>query len=174
MSKPEEYTEQEWEKIAAMPQLIGGVMAGAGSSGLIGTGKEMLATVESFLDGRKTFADNPVIQYIVPDTNREKREEAIADSKEQRQRLLDKINGYQAKTSEELAKSVIEDCSNTIALLVAKETPKVVNEYKAWLLGIADKVAKSAKEGSFLGFGGDRFSEKEQVLYDKLKVALNG
>ncbi|MGJ5641409.1 hypothetical protein [Formosa sp. S-31] len=173
MEKLEQYTEQEWEKIAAMPQLIGGIMAGAGSSGLIGTGKEMFATVESFLGGKKVFVNNPVIQAIVPDTDAAKRNETMEDLKAQRSRLMDKIKGYQAKTPEALAASVLEDCSSAVSILEAKEDTQIVTEYKNWLLSIAEKVANSAKEGGFLGFGGTQFSEKEQLLFDKLKAALN-
>ncbi|WP_435133125.1 hypothetical protein [Formosa sp. A9] len=173
MEKLAQYSTDEWEKIATIPQLIGSIMAGAGSSGLIGTGKEMLATVESFLDGRKSYKDNPVINAIVPDAETDTSSEAIESAKAQRARLMHKINSYQIKTPEELADAVLMECTEVISILEAKETPNVVKEYKHWLLEIADHVANAAKEGGFLGFGGVRFSEKEQIMYDKLQAALD-
>lgn len=107
MEKLAQYSTDEWEKIATIPQLIGSIMAGAGSSGLIGTGKEMLATVESFLDGRKSYKDNPVINAIVPDAETDTSSEAIESAKAQRARLMHKINSYQIKTPEELADAVL-------------------------------------------------------------------
>ncbi|RUA06615.1 MAG: hypothetical protein DSY82_09385, partial [Flavobacteriia bacterium] len=58
------------------------------------------------------------------------------------------------------------------SILEKKESPEVVADYKNWILEIAEKVANAAKEGGFLGFGGERFSEKEQILFEKLKGVL--
>jgi hypothetical protein len=44
--------------------------------------------------------------------------------------------------------------------------------FKAWLRGISQKVAESAAEGSFLGFGGVRVSDSEKATLDDIAKAL--
>jgi hypothetical protein len=39
-------------------------------------------------------------------------------------------------------------------------------------MSIAEKVAMSATEGGFLGFGGERLSANEKQLLDELSLAL--
>ena len=39
-------------------------------------------------------------------------------------------------------------------------------------LAVAEKVANAAKEGGFLGFGGERVSAGEKALIDNIKSAL--
>ena len=38
--------------------------------------------------------------------------------------------------------------------------------------GLADKVANAAKEGSFLGFGGERVSSNERQMIAQIETAL--
>ena len=47
-----------------------------------------------------------------------------------------------------------------LSILGAKGTPEEVAAFRQWLYGIAEKVAKAAKEGGFLGFGGTQVSER--------------
>jgi hypothetical protein len=53
--------------------------------------------------------------------------------------------------------------------LGAREAPETLKEYKTWILKTAMEVAKAGKEGGFLGFGGEWFSEEERKLYNRLQ-----
>jgi hypothetical protein len=61
------YTDDELALLATTPQLIGSAVASAGSSGLIGTGKELFATASSVMKGVKTFPSNSLLKQLVPD-----------------------------------------------------------------------------------------------------------
>jgi hypothetical protein len=85
---------------------------------------------------------------------------------------MEQLKSKNVKSSEQLTEIILSDCKSAISILEQKESPEVVADYKKWILDIAEKVANAAKEGGFLGFGGERFSEKEQALFDKLKNVL--
>lgn len=171
MNLSEKYTTEEWKTIASVPQSVGAIMASAGYSGLIGSGKEMFASVRGIMDAKKEFADNSLIQEIVPDAK--DRSKAMENAKEQREFLMNKIKENNVKSSEDLRKLILADCKKTIELIDAKEDEKTASEYKKWVLDVAEGVANAAKEGGFLGFGGERFSEKEQKLFGELKNVLS-
>ncbi|WP_066217728.1 hypothetical protein [Formosa haliotis] len=170
MSKLDKYTEEEWNKIAALPQLVGGIIAGADSSGLVGTTKEMFATAKSYIGAREKYPNNTLIQAIVPNTKDPK--VAMEDAKVERNRLVDQIKAYGVKSKEELATKVLAECSATMNVLKEKESDETVNEFKTWLLEIADNVAHAGTEGDFLGFGGVKFSDKEKAVFNTLKETL--
>lgn len=170
MGKLENYSEDQWSIVSATPQLVGVAMAGAGSSGLIGSTKEMFANARSMMDAKKEYGSNTLIQAIVPDTTDPKK--AMEDAKNQRSIVMDRLKSKNVKSSEQLSEIILADCKEAIAVLEEKESSEVVADYKKWILQIAEKVGNAAKEGDFLGFGGERFSEKEQVLFEKLKNTL--
>ena len=59
-----------------------------------------------------------------------------------------------------------------IAILKQKGSPQDLNAYRQLLIEIADRTANAAKEGSFLGFGGERVSEGERTVIQRISQAL--
>jgi len=170
MNTAENYSEEEWQLISSLPQLVGLSMSGVGSSGLIGTTKEMFANVRNFQRAKKEFEGNSLIQSILPDTSNPS--QAMDKAKQQREALMNRMKENNIKSPAELSEVVLKDAQNVVEIMAAKESPEVVSQYKNWLLGLAEEVANSAKEGDFLGFGGQQFSDKEKVLFDRLKQSL--
>ena len=170
MKKLDNYSEDEWATILTIPQMVGMAMTGAGYSGIIGSTKEMFASASSMINAKKEYSSNTLIQSLIPDTTDPKK--ALEDAKTQRNLIMEQLKAKNVKSSEELSEIILGDCKKAIAVLEQKESPEVVADYKKWILDIAEKVANAAKEGSFLGFGGEQFSEKEQILFEKLKSVL--
>lgn len=170
MSKLEQYSDEEWNKIAVLPQLVGAIIAGAESSGIVGSTKEMMATAKSFLGAKEKYPSNALIQAVLPKTEQV---DVITDIvKDDEISFQNKIKDYEIKTQEELIVKVLEDCKSTMIVLKEKESETTITEYKTWLLEIAQNVAIAGTEGDFLGFGGVQFSEKEKVVIKGLKSAL--
>jgi len=170
MAALENYSEKEWEAISATPQLVGLAMTGAGASGIIGSTKEMFASASGMMNAKTEYSSNALIQAIIPNTTDASK--ALEDAKKQRTVLMDMLKSNNIKSQDQLTEMILTECKSVITILENKETPEVVSDYKKWVLEIAEKVANAAKEGSFLGFGGERFSENEQALFEKLKIAL--
>jgi hypothetical protein len=59
-----------------------------------------------------------------------------------------------------------------LGIVQAKGTPEDARAYADFLMNLANRVTSAAKEGGFLGFGGERISEGERVLLGELSQAL--
>lgn len=165
------YTEEELNLLANTPHIIGSAMAFVGNSGLFGTGKEMFVNAQSIMVGIKDYPDNALIQVILPDT----KSDASAAMDKMRKVREWGISRYKAKhvdSADKFTIEMIEDCKAVASLLAAKASQKDAIEYKQWTISIAEKVAMAATEGGFLGFGGERFSENEKILFTKIQKAL--
>ncbi|MBT8427742.1 MAG: hypothetical protein KJO02_06915, partial [Erythrobacter sp.] len=56
--------------------------------------------------------------------------------------------------------------------VVEEKAPADAERYKLFLMSIAQRVAEAAKEGGFLGFGGERISAAEQSALDEMSRIL--
>lgn len=73
---------------------------------------------------------------------------------------------------ERLLPDTIERARQATEILNAKTDSDNAVAYKLWLLETAAAVCASARTGGFLGFGGERISEKEQEFLDSLSDAF--
>ncbi|MBP1839839.1 hypothetical protein [Formosa algae] len=171
MNKLEQYSDEEWNKIAVLPQLVGAIIAAAESSGLVGSTKEMMATAKSFLGAKEKYPNNALIQAIIPQTKDV--DVVMEDVSEEKTRFENKIKEYEVKTKDELTAKVLEDCKSAMVILKDKESEATISEYTTWLLEIAQNVANAGTEGDFLGFGGVKYSDNEKTIVEALKEALS-
>ena len=80
---------------------------------------------------------------------------------------------YRGQEPEAIREDVAQKCRQVSQLLAAKSTPSEAGEYKQWVLQVGEKVAQAAKEGGFLGVGGQRVSQEERVVLDAIADALD-
>ncbi len=167
----EKYTATEWELISYLPVAVGQLMGGVGSKRITGSFAEMRTSLDIIFKGKEQFPDNKLIQEIVPDrTNFKEFSEMFHHYFEI---FLRTLTHHQINTTEKLLQIVLLDCEKALDILKIKEGfQQTIDEYKNWLLFIAFKVAHASKEGSFLGFGGQRFSKEEQRVYRKIELLL--
>lgn len=66
----------------------------------------------------------------------------------------------------------LEDATMIAGILSTKAQPGEAEQYKNWVLDIAEEVSKAAKEGGFLGFGGTQMSDAETELFSQVAKAL--
>ena len=170
MNLSEKYHVDEWKIISYLPQAIGLAMGGAGSTQILASGTEMIACTKAVSHGEEEFANNELIHAIIGTSKDLKI--VMAGFKEKFEVLTDIMKKNNIKSTNDLFNYLLKDCETAITLMQQKETPKTIAEYKKWLLDIALKVAHNSKEGSFLGFGGERFSKEERRLYKKLELIL--
>ncbi len=166
----ENYSEEEWKCVASMPQTIGAAVANAGYSGLIGTAKEAAANVRTMIEGTNMFPENDLIAAIAP--NREDLSAAKDRAAAHKAYFKQKIEEAEVSNHEELNAMCLGQLEEALCLVDEKENEEAAMQYRHWIYAIAEKVAKAAKEGDFLGFGGKRVSDGEQVFLDSLKETL--
>ena len=169
MSFETRFTEAEQHLLVTVPSMIGSSMAFAEGSGL-GTIKEVMASAKSVMAGLKDYPQNEIIAGVLP--NLEDRKEAMARAKEFRSKAVDRLKERGVKNHEQMRTLLIEDCQALNTILKEKARPDEAKEYKDWALSVAAKVANAAKEGGFLGFGGEKISKGERELMADLSSAL--
>ena len=168
MALREDFTDDEWFMLISTPAMIGASVASAGQSGPFGTAKEVLASLKSVATASQDYPDNSLIQEL---TKRiEDRDAAREQVTQYRDKTLEKLDG---KDQADLQAETLEDARKTSALLASKVSPEEAREYKAWAMTLAENVAKAAKEGSFLGFGGEQVSPEEKEMLAQIDAALN-
>jgi hypothetical protein len=59
-----------------------------------------------------------------------------------------------------------------IGILSGKATPEEVDDYKRFVMTVAQTVAAAHKEGGFLGIGGKPVSDAENRALDEISTAL--
>jgi hypothetical protein len=167
------YTDDERQLLASLPHTIGSAMAFAESSGVFGTGKEMFASAQSMMSGLKDFPNNALIQSIVPKLA------ATDDRQAQMQRLQGTRDWAMARMKSKgidhpskFRELALSDARDAAALLAAKGASQEADEYRRWVMSVAEGVASAASEGGFLGFGSTRISEGEKKLLADLRAAL--
>ena len=163
MSSKEDYTPEQWQLLIDVPPMVGTAVMVAGKSGL-GSLKEAFALASGVLSGKHGYEDNQLIQSLI--------ESRLKDGqRSQIESLTD--NPYRSKQPPELADEVAQKCQQANQLLAEKSTVQEAGGYKQWVLAVGQKVAEAAKEGGFLGVGGERVSESEREVLDKLTAALS-
>jgi hypothetical protein len=170
MSFEQRFNEEEQLLLSSLPTLVGSVMSLAEGSGL-STVKELISSATSVMDGAKDFPSNEIIVGVLP--NMTNRDEAMTKAKELKGKLQAQLKTHEIDSKEELRQYVVDSCKKANELLAAKANPAEADEYKKWLLNVAENVSKSASEGGFLGFGGTQISKGEKELFEDVASALN-
>jgi hypothetical protein len=65
-----------------------------------------------------------------------------------------------------------ERLREAIGILEAKATPEEIDEYKRFVMTVAQAAASAHKEGGFLGIGGKQVSDAENHALDEISTAL--
>jgi hypothetical protein len=169
MSLQERFTEDELFHLTNAPYLVGSAMVFAEGSGL-GTIKELYANAKAFLNGAKKFSDNSVITSILPQM--EDAKAVREETKKFQSKAKEDFRARGIKSKEDMKAYADEELQTALATLAAKANDTEASQYKEWILSIAENVANAAKEGGFLGFGGERISEGEKEFYSKVASSM--
>ena len=162
MSTKADYTPDQWQTLLDVPPLVGTAVMVAGRSGL-GSIKEAMAVASGVLDAKHGYESNELIQALL---------NARIKDKERSQLETFSDNPYRGRPPEEIKEMAVEKCREVAALLQEKSTPSEAAELKAWALAVGEKVANAAKEGGFLGIGGERVSAEEADVLAAVSSAL--
>jgi hypothetical protein len=161
MTTKTDFTVEEWETLRNAPYLVAAAVMVAGGSGILGSIKEAFVTAQSLYEG--SSSDNPLIKALSAPDETTAAQEFVRGQISLREA---------AQAPEKLRSLAVEKGRAAVALLHQKGSAGEADAYKRWVLDIAQKVANAAKEGAFLGFGGERVSDAEEVVLHDLTAAL--
>jgi hypothetical protein len=164
MADKSAFTADEWKALREAPQLISLAVATAGASGLIGTLKEAFSSSAALVEAMKS--ENAVLRSI------SSREE-ISEAQQALRELAAEAKGADfQQTKERIATRALDTLRAALDALQRKGSAGDYDAYAGFARSLAKRVAEAAKEGSFLGFGGERVSEGERAMLAKLDSAL--
>jgi membrane-bound lytic murein transglycosylase B len=123
------------------------------------------------MSGIKDYPNNAIIQAILPHIQ-DGASEAMDKMKKIREWGVVRYKAKGVNSAEKFQAEAVEDCKAVSDLLAAKASTQEASEYRRWAMSIAEKVAMATTEGSFFGFGGERFSANERELFNRIESAF--
>jgi hypothetical protein len=159
----------EQEQLVMAPVAVIAAMIGISPSNPVGVAQEIGAAVETFQQSAEKERDNPLIAG------------ALVELKGHFDRYFQPKQAEGEETPGEgdiiaLGKDpqlAIERCRAVTALIAGRASDTDALGYRTWLFTLAQRVAEAAKEGGFLGIGGDAVDAREQALLNEMKRALD-
>lgn len=146
MTTKSEFNAEEWERVARAPALAG-VMVALADRG--GTFRESLALGKAYAAAKRDGSGSELLQELVASPPSLDRESA----------------GQPDQIPEQIREAV--------RIVEEKGTPEEAEEYRQFILRLADVVAHAHKEGGVLGIGGKEVSPEEQAALDRLSSTLS-
>ncbi|WP_068111497.1 hypothetical protein [Tropicimonas marinistellae] len=164
MAVRENFTDEEWGLVIQAPLVAGFAVTAADPSGLIGAFQESAAVARAMTAAKADAAAGSLLAEAVNafDTSEAR---GIA-----RDGVRELVKGRKPAEACEAAIVRLREISG----IVRSNAPAEADAFNAWLLGIADSVAQAAKEGGFLGFGGEAVSDTEHKALADIDTALTG
>ena len=160
MAAKADFTAQEWSQLIESAMLASVAVTAAEPSGLWGTLQEGFATATG-LAGART-SETPLIKEIVTSLTTSEGRTIATDA------IKLRFKGVQASDAVQKSITAIAAASKILDTKAGPDAGPV----KAWIYANAERVAQASSEGGFLGFGGQKVSEKERATLAQLSTAL--
>lgn len=155
MASKADFTPEEWSKILFAPVNTALMIALASPSGPVGMVQELFAAVSSVVDLEKDTDASQILKDLVADTKARQEKPEVP----------------KFSSIEEGRAHMQAQVTDAIALLDTKagaDAPAI----KQWLYGVAEKAARAAKEGGFMGIGGTAVTPEETAALEQLAGML--
>ncbi|HMJ95999.1 MAG TPA: hypothetical protein VK486_09110 [Thermoleophilaceae bacterium] len=145
MTTKSEFNADEWERVARAPALAGLMVMLADRGGTI---RESVALGRAYAEARRDGGGELIEQLVASPPQLDPQSVGKPDQ------IPDQIR-------------------QAVQTVEAKATPEEAEEYRQFVLRLADVVAHAHKEGGVLGVGGKEVSQDEQAALDQLSSTLS-
>jgi hypothetical protein len=159
MTTKQDCTTDEWNLLLLAPVHTTTYLMTADMS-VLGTIREMRAMDKFFTESSPPESAGGLIKSLLADIE--------AKSKNKEKPAMP--NAEEGQDPREPARQGLQQVA---ALVDAKCSPEEAAGFKQWLVEVAQAIAAADKEGGFLGFGGQRISDKEQAALAEIDAILN-
>jgi hypothetical protein len=148
MTTKTEFNAEEWERVAQAPALAGLMVMLADRGGTL---RETIALARAYAEARRDGGSELLEQIVATAPQLDPKSMGPAD---------------------QLRHQLPERIREAVRLVEEKGTPEEADEYRQFVLRLADVVAHAHKEGGVLGIGGKEVSPEEQAVLDQLASEL--
>ena len=159
MSSKSDYTSEEWAEVVAGPYFAALYIVVADPN--FAYFKEIAAMTKAVMDSASKMA-NDLIKAVAVDLTSKGTQEEIRQQ-------FESLKGH--KDPDALKGTIVEKITGA-ADLVTTNSADDGQEYRKWILYLAEATAEGSREGGFLGIGAVRVSDKEKQGLDDLAGAL--
>jgi hypothetical protein len=170
MTDTSSFSSEEREQLVMAPVSVIAAVIGISPSNPVGLAQEIGAAVTTFQESAEQDKDNPLIAG------------ALVELKGHFDRYFQPkkaaVEGEETPSESDIIalgkdpQLAVERCRAVTALIAGRASDADALGYRTWLFQLAQRVAEAAKEGGFLGIGGDAVDPREQALLNDLKQAL--
>lgn len=150
MTRKAEFNAEDWSKVVDGP-LYAGMRVISAERG--GTLREYAAMSRVYQEARQRGGASELLDELIkspPSIDADRLRQAGGD----------------------IASLTVQHLRDAMAILEAKATPAEVDDYKIFVMTVAQAVASAHKEGGFLGIGGKPISDAENQALDEISGAL--
>jgi hypothetical protein len=164
MANKSSFSPEEWSTIREAPHLVALAISAAGASGMMGTLKEAVSGSSAIVEGMKS--ENELIRALCA------KEEVRGASDAIRSQLKDLSGADLPAVKSKVKELAIVRLKAAMSTLKAKGGPGDAATYRNLIENVAKRVSEAAKEGGFMGFGGERVSKDEKQMIESLETVL--
>jgi hypothetical protein len=143
-----DFTEEEWKTVLEAPPSAGLIVIASDRGGSI---RESFSMAKAYTEARKQHGDSELLDELV--------------------NAKPEMDHTRYHSPEELKEACLKHITEAVALLQSKATPEELDDYKKFIVGLANRVAEARKEG-FMGLSGDRVSDDEKAAIAEVEAAL--
>jgi hypothetical protein len=148
MTGKSDFTDEEWQVLLEAPPAAGLLVITSDRGGSV---RETFSMAKAYTEARQQHGESELLDDIVA--------------------AKPEVDHTRAHSPDELKANLIQHLQNAIALLKDKASPEDVEEYRKFIVGLANRVAEARKEG-FLGLSGERVSDAERDAIAEIEAAL--
>jgi hypothetical protein len=148
MTGKADFTEEEWKLVLQGPTSAGLLVVASDRGGSV---RESFSMAKAYAEARQDRGDSELLDTIVA--------------------AKPEVDKARSHSPEELKEHGLQHLRDAVSLLEQKATPEEVEEYKRFIVDLAERVAEARKEG-FLGLSGERVSSDERAAVEQIAEAL--
>jgi hypothetical protein len=141
-----DFTEQEWKLVLEGPTSAGMIVITAQRGGTL---RETVSMAKAYAEARQQHGQSELLDGIVA--------------------AKPEIDHTRSHSPEELKEHCLANLRDAVALLDGKATPQELDEYKRFIVNLAEEVARAHREG---GRGEDPVSDTEKTAIATVVEAL--
>ena len=144
MTTHADFTEAEWDTVREGPTSAGMIITTAERGG---TFREVMAMAKAYTEARQDHGASELLDEIVS--------------------AKPHVDHTRYSSPEELKQAGLQRVRDAVALLEAKASPEEVDEYRRFVVTLAEKVANAHREG-----GDSAVSDAERAAIEEIRGAL--
>lgn len=143
MTGKRDFTEEEWELVLEAPPSAGLIVMTADRGG---TFRESFSMAKAYTEARQRHGDSELLDEVVS--------------------TKPKVDRTRAHSPEELKARGLEHLRAAVGVVERKATPEELEDYRRFVLTVADRVANAHREGD------QQVSDAERAAIEEIAAAL--